>query len=103
MKGQLRVLRVRRDPRTSPRNSGWGLTAEMKLLLALEGALATLILAWSCEGTAPGKSPLDSQGGGQWRGSTWVWGNLWLPWTLSPIPSKQLRPGLWRPQSFRAA
>uniref|UniRef100_A0A8D1WE73 Eosinophil peroxidase n=1 Tax=Sus scrofa TaxID=9823 RepID=A0A8D1WE73_PIG len=26
---------------------------EMKLLLALEGALATLILAWSCEGTAP--------------------------------------------------
>lgn len=30
-------------------------------------------------------------------------GGLWLPWTLSPLPSEQLPPGLWRPQSFGAA
>lgn len=44
-----------------------GLTAEMKLFLALAGVLATLILAPPCEGTGPGNIPLDSRGGGQWR------------------------------------
>lgn len=46
-----------------------GLIVEMKLLLAVAGVVATLVLAQPCEGTAPGNSRLDSQGRGQWRGS----------------------------------
>lgn len=45
-----------------------GLTAEMKLFLALAGVLSMLILAPACEGTGPGNIPLHSQGGRQWRG-----------------------------------
>lgn len=30
-------------------------------------------------------------------------GGLWLPWTLSPLPSEQLPLEPWRLQSFRAA
>lgn len=61
----------------------------MKLLLALVGLLDTLILARLSEGTTPGNSPLDSQGGGQWRGKHLGLRDLWLPWTLSLLPSEQ--------------
>lgn len=78
-----------------------GHTVETKLLLALAGVLVTLVLAQPCEGTAPGNSPLDRQGEGQWRGKCLGLGGLWLHRTLSPLPSEQLLPGQWRPQSFR--
>lgn len=76
-----------------------GLTAaggpivETKLLLAMAGVVATLILAQPCDGTAPGNSPLDSQGEGRWRGSCLGLGDLWLPRTLSPLPLSSFPPG----------
>lgn len=78
-----------------------GLIVEMKLLLALAGVVATLVLAQPCEGTAPGNlRQLRRAMEGEVLGSR-VGG--WLSWTLSPCPSEQLPPRQWRHRSFRTA
>lgn len=79
------------------------LIAKMKLFLALAGVLATLILAPLCEGTGAGNIPLDSQGGGQWRGRCLGLGKPMAPLDSEPPPFEQPPLGQWRPRSFGAA